>query len=410
MQMKKLLVIGWKDLKVAFRDKAAIIMLVAPFALTLAMGAVTGSFSGDGDSGLQDIPLAVVDHDGGPLADALVEVLQSGQKGLFAAEVVEEARARERVEEDEIAAAVIIQDGFSEAMLSPEGGGAAIEIYVNPARAITAGVVRSVVVGFVNELETRVVTAHVAVSQMIAQGMIAPHEAAQVGEEIGVQFESSPALITINTGAPVEEEEDTFNFLAMLAPSMAILFLMYTVSSVGGRSILAEREEWTLQRMLSTPSSTAQVLGGKVFGVFLTGAAQMGILILASSLLFRLSWGNPVAVIALVLAAVVGASGWGILLAAFAKTPTQVSSVGTALMLLFGILGGSFFGGASFPGLLGTISKITPNAWAQEGFLQLVRGGGLGDILTPIGALLIMGLVLFGAAVWAFRRYGLTQR
>jgi ABC-2 type transport system permease protein len=408
--MKKLIAIGWKDLKVAFRDKAAIIMLVAPFALTLAMGAITGSLSGDGDTGLQDIPLAVVDHDRGPLADALVEVLRSGQEGLLAAEVVGEARARERVEEDEIAAAVIIQDGFSEAMLSPAGGGAAIEIYVNPARAITASVVRSVVSAFVNELETRVVTAQVAVSQMVAQGVIAPQEAAQVGEEIGLQLESSPTLITIDTGAPAQEKEDTFNALAMIAPSMAILFLMYTVSSVGGRSILAEREERTLQRMLSTPSSTAQVLGGKILGIFSTGAAQMGILILASSLLFQLRWGDPVAVIALVLAAVVGASGWGILLAALAKTPSQVSNVGTALMLLFGILGGSFFGGASFPGLLGTISRITPNAWAQEGFLQLARGGGLGDILTPIGALLIMGLVLFGVAVWAFRRYGFTQR
>ena len=408
--MKKLIVIGWKDLKVAFRDRAAIIMLAAPFVLTLAMGAVTGAFSDEGEGGLPRIPVAVVNHDGGSLADALVDVLMSGQDGLFAAEMMNEFRARERVEEDELAAAVIIQDGFSEAMLSPEGGGAAVELYANPARPITAGVVRSAVMGFVNDLETRVVTAQVAMLQMIAQGVITPQEAAQVGEEIGLQLESSSALISIQSGATIEEHEETFNPLAMLAPSMAILFLMYTVSSVGGRSILAERNEWTLQRMLNTPSSTAQVLGGKILGVFLTGAAQMGILILASGLLFQLSWGDPIAVIVLVIAAVVGASGWGILLAAFAKTPSQVSNLGTALMLLFGILGGSFFGGASFPGLLGTISRITPNTWAQEGFLQLARGGGLGDILTPIGALLIMGLVLFGVAVWAFRRYGLTQR
>jgi ACS family hexuronate transporter-like MFS transporter len=44
-------------------------------------------------------------------------------------------------------------------------------------------------------------------------------------------------------------------------------------------------------------------LAGKVFGIFLTGAAQMLILIAASSLLFRPNWGNPLAVLALVLAA-----------------------------------------------------------------------------------------------------------
>ena len=408
--MKKLLVIGWKDLRVAFRDKAAIIMLVAPFVLTLAMGAVTGSFSPGADGGLQDIPVAVVNQDGGPLAQALVDVLQSGQGDLFAVQLLDEAQARQSVEQDQVAAAVIIRPGFTDAMLSLDPEEPAVELYANPARAITSGVVRSVVVGFLNELEIRVVTAQVAVSQMIAQGLISADGAGQVGQEIGTQLDLRPPLVAIDTGAPVQKEEAAFSPLAVLAPSMAILFLMYTVTSVGGRSILAERDEWTLQRMLSTPSSTVQVLGGKVFGVILTGAAQMGILVLASRLLLQVSWGDPLAVALLVLGAVIGASGWGILLAAFAKTPSQVSSVGTALMLLFGILGGSFFGGTGFPGILGVVSKITPNAWAQEGFWQLAQGGGLGDILGPIGGLLVMGLVLFGAALWAFRRSGLTQR
>jgi uncharacterized phage infection (PIP) family protein YhgE len=61
--MKKLLTIGLKDLRVAFRDRAALIMLVAPFVLTLAMGFVTGSFS-QGGSGLERIPIAVVNQDG----------------------------------------------------------------------------------------------------------------------------------------------------------------------------------------------------------------------------------------------------------------------------------------------------------------------------------------------------------
>ena len=43
--MTKLLTIGWKDLKLMFRDRAALIlMLAAPFALTLGMGMITGAF------------------------------------------------------------------------------------------------------------------------------------------------------------------------------------------------------------------------------------------------------------------------------------------------------------------------------------------------------------------------------
>lgn len=40
--MTKLLTIGWKDLRLMFRDRAALIlMLAAPFALTLGMGMIT---------------------------------------------------------------------------------------------------------------------------------------------------------------------------------------------------------------------------------------------------------------------------------------------------------------------------------------------------------------------------------
>ena len=42
--MKKILQIGWKDLRVIFRDRAALIlMLVAPLAMTIGMGSVTGT-------------------------------------------------------------------------------------------------------------------------------------------------------------------------------------------------------------------------------------------------------------------------------------------------------------------------------------------------------------------------------
>ena len=51
--MRKFFLIAIKDLKLAFRDRAALIfMLLAPFALTLGMGAVTGRFSGGSSTGL----------------------------------------------------------------------------------------------------------------------------------------------------------------------------------------------------------------------------------------------------------------------------------------------------------------------------------------------------------------------
>ena len=79
-------------------------------------------------------------------------------------------------------------------------------------------------------------------------------------------------------------------------------------------------------------------------------------------------------------------------------------------MLTFGILGGTFINMDNMPAWFRYITKITPNAWGMDGFTTLALGGGVHDILTPILALLFMGLILFVIAVLLFNRRGLTER
>jgi ABC-2 type transport system permease protein len=189
---------------------------------------------------------------------------------------------------------------------------------------------------------------------------------------------------------------------------MALMFLMFTATN-GGRTLLTERNQGTLPRLLISPTTSAQVLGGKTTGIYFTGVAQMLILILASALLFQLRWGAPFAVLLLILAAVAGATGWGMLITALARTPGQVSTIGSAITLTFGILGGSFISTESMPVWFQALSKITPNAWALDGFTTLARGGNLAGILVPVAALLIMGAALFTVAVLIMNRRGLMQ-
>lgn len=415
--MKKIFTIALKDVTLAFRDRAALIlMLVAPFVLTLGLGFVTGRFSGDTNSGLSNIPLVIVNQDEGEIGEILVDVFISGDLDelLEPAFVDDVAAARKQVEEDAVAAAVIIPAGFSDSLTAEAGDASAkIEVITNPARPVSAGVVQSIVDEFASRLEVGRVSGQVAVTQLITNSLIAPENAQTFGEAIGqrqAQASAEDSLITLRRAAPSADSEPMeFDILAYLAPGMALLFLMYTVSN-GGRTILAERHEGTLPRLLATPTTPAQVLGGKLLGIFLTGLTQVGILILASTLLFGLKWGDPLAVFLLVTAVAAGATGWGSLLAAIAKTPAQVSSVGTAMMLMFGVLGGSFGFNFPLPGWLQIAGKATPNSWGLEGFTALGSGGALADVATPITALLIMAAVLFTVAVALFRRQGWAGR
>jgi len=417
--MNKLFLIGFKDVKLIFRDRAAVtFMLLAPFLLTLAMGFVTGQLGGGSSSGISQIQVLLVNQDDGQLGEALVEVMQSEDLSdlLLTTLVTDPETARNQVDQDQAAAAVIIPAGFTDSVIPAEGqvpfgDVVQIEVFKNPTKPVSAGVVLAIVEGFISQVETGRVGGEVIVTQMLASGLVTPDQISTIAMEMGqrqaIAVNDDPA-IRLNSAESGQEAQD-FNVMAYMAPGMALLFLMFTVSN-GGRSILAERTIGTLPRLLVSPTNSAQVLIGKIFGVYLTGVAQMLILILASSLIFGIQWGDPLGVLVLILLAVFGATGWGMLITALARTPGQVSSIGTAIMLTFGILGGSFFQISALPDWFQWISKITPNAWGVDGFFTLAMGGNLSDLSAPILGLLAMGIILFVVSMMFFSRQSLVQK
>jgi ABC-2 type transport system permease protein len=419
--MLKTILIGIKDLKLMFRDRAALIfMLLAPFLLTIGMGFVTGRFSGSA-SGLSEIPVIIVNLDQDQLGNALADVFSSQELADLMEPTAssDPEAARRLIDEDQAAAAVIIPQGFTRSIIPAEGtvfdesyvqpDPVKIEVYANPSRPTTAGVVKAIVDEFVSRVEEGRTSGMTSIMQLMQSGLLNPQNAESEARQLFAQAnQSESTTITLKKNQEGAEAIE-FDILAYMAPGMALLFLMYTVS-YGGRSILAERSHGTLPRLLVSPTSASQVLGGKVLGIFLTGAAQVGILILASSVFFGVKWGDSLGLAVLILAAVFGATGWGMLITALARSPGQVGSIGSALMLIFGILGGSFINLDQMPPFVRTISKITPNAWGLDGFTTLALGGKLPNLIEPITALLVMGAVLFGIAVVLFNRNGIMQK
>jgi len=419
--MKKLFLIGFKDLTLMFRDRAALtFMLLAPFLLTVGMGFVTGRFSG-GSTGLSDIPVVIVNLDQQDLGNALEELFNSEDL----ADLVEPAAssdpeaARRLIDDDQASAAIIIPAGFTDSIIPKdesnfdqsfvESEPVQIEVYTNPSRPTGAGIIKSIVDEFISRVEEGRTSGMTSMVGLMQSGLLDPQnleaEARALFENVE---ETESTAITLKTNTEGTEAVE-FDLLAYFAPGMALMFLMYTVS-YGGRSILAERAQGTLPRLLITPTSNTQVLGGKVLGIFFMGVAQVGILILASTMFFQVQWGDALGVVTLILAAVFGATGWGMLITALARSPAQAGSTGSAVMLIFGILGGSFIELEQFPPFLQTISKITPNAWGLDGFTTLALGGTLKNLTEPITALLIMGAGLFVIAVLIFNRNGMVQK
>jgi len=417
--MKKLFIIALKDMKLIFRDPTALIMmLLAPFLITLGMGLITGRFSANTNSGISNIPVAIVNQDEGELGKALEAVFSSDEladllEPTFAATPAE---ARQLVEADQASAAIIIPQNFSASIIPDERGSTTgetvqISFIANSNSPTYSGILRSILDAFLTQVEVGRIGAEVTLSQVAQTGKLTPELAAQLGAVLGTEFGQQSAQ-----AQPIQLENTTasgsavkFDLLMYFAPGMALMFLMFAVT-YGGRSLLLENRTGTLPRLLQTPTGSAQILGGKVLGIFLTAVSQLTILIGGTSLLFRLDWGEPLGVVLLILAAAFAASGWGSFMATLFKTPAQVANFGSIVMLVFGLLGGSFFDMSLLPRWVSTLSKITPNAWGLQGFTTLAGGGTLSSIVEPLLALVVMGTILFAAASFWMRRRGLAGK
>jgi ABC-2 type transport system permease protein len=416
--MRKILLIGLKDLILVIRDKAALtFMLLAPFLLTLGLGAVTGAF-GSSSSGISQMKIILVNQDGGQLGRALVDLFQSADLADLVAPalVADPATARAQIDAGDAVAAIIIPAGFTDNIIpannqAPSGEDLQIEVYKNPLSPVSAGVIQSIVEEFISRVETGRVGGQVIFTQMLAAGLITPDQVNAIALEMGQRqanaVDQAPAIAL--QAAQSGQPQKAFNPMAYMAPGMALMFLMYTVSN-GGRSILTEQALGTLPRLLVSPTNGAQVLIGKILGVYVTGVIQMFILIEACSALFGIQWGDSVGILVLVLAAVFAATGWGMLVTSLARTPGQVSSIGTAIMLIFGILGGSFIQVSIMPGWFQVFSKITPNAWGLDGFTILGLGGSLANLGKPLLGLAVMGLGLFAVSIFVFSRRSFAQK
>ena len=120
----------------------------------------------------------------------------------------------------------------------------------------------------------------------------------------------------------------------------------------------------------------------------------VGILILASSVFFGVKWGDATGLVVLILAAVFGATGWGMLITALARTPAQVGSTGSAIMLIF-VCGAA------------AIFKVPPAGYKPAGWnppapapgAQVIKTNYTPDEIIKTGSFWVLWLTYFiGAA------------
>jgi ABC-2 type transport system permease protein len=176
------------------------------------------------------------------------------------------------------------------------------------------------------------------------------------------------------------------------AAGMAVFFLFFTVQ-FGISSLLVERRDGTLARMLVAPIRRGAVLAGKLLTSLALGVISMGVLALTTHFLLDAHWGDPLGVAILIGAGVVAATAVMALVVTFARTPDQAGAWQSMVALVLGMLGGTFFPVSQAGGLLAKLSLATPQAWFLRGIENLAGGAGPEVVLGPAAAMLAFAAV-----------------
>lgn len=381
--------IASKDLKLRLRDRSVFIIgILAPLALALVFNFIFGDAFEGGNSLVQPA-YGLVDLDEGPVSSQFQQVLEGAAAQGFGTyePVAGIAAGRARVEED-LDAVFVLDEGFSQAVTS--GRPASITVIGNVDSPTLARVATSIAQRFAFDLETAQLTFEAARTVGTA---VDPGELA--GRAAGA---SSPATVV-----PVETASRRLDTATYFMAGMAVFFLFFTVQ-FGVTSLLDERRDGTLGRLLAAPISRNSILLGKALASLAVGIVSMVVLMLAAALLMDAEWGHPLGVGLLVVSGVLAAIGIMGLVATVSRTPEGAGNLGSVIAVVLGFLGGTFIPIGSEGGVLGTLSKLTPHHWFLHGLAELTADAEWTAAAAPALAILAFALVTGTVAAFGLRR------
>lgn len=184
-----------------------------------------------------------------------------------------------------------------------------------------------------------------------------------------------------------------------------IMFVGMTMISMLSSSFVTDREENTMQRLLSCPVGVWTVSSGKILASLFVGALSTSILVGFGAIL-GVPWSSNLAgAVAVIVPFLVSMSALGMLVGVLSKTRAQATAVGTLVSVIGAMLGGCWWPLEIVPPFMRNFAYITPFGWGMTGLSGAVgRGQAPAEVLVYGWVLLGMAAVFFTLGAYSLGR------
>lgn len=365
-----------------------VLMTIMAFGLTAIFGASLGGYRPK---------VLIVDEDKSGYSETFVNELRANNG--FSFKESDMKNAAEEVEEGKALTALVIREGFDEEIK----GGQKVSLGVIKIKDDTLILtLQKLASGIALKMAGGVRIADITADFIHAQKPeISKQEIRDSSyRNIMESWKYKKPMGVVSYAAEVETN-GSYDSLKHSMIGFSIFFSMYTmVFGIG--TILSDRQYKTWQRMLISPVSKVSILGGSMVVAYITGAIQIGVLIICGKYLLGIDWGNSMAGIFMVAGAFVfSVTSMGLMLSGVVKTQAQLSSVAPVVLTSTSMLGGCMWPLEIVNSkLLLFLAELTPQKWAMQGMESIASNGmGIEAAVMPTIVLLAMGMLFFGVGV-----------
>ncbi len=412
-----------KDLLLLARDRAALFFALG-FPLIMAVFFGT-AFSGSGEN--LKFTLAVVNEDASPAANTWLERLAENE--ALTLKPLPRAEALEGVRKGRWPAALILPRGFGQALeqvFDPDIP--TVQLAMDPSRKALAGLLQGLLMEQAAQEVQNFFNDPVQQNQQLEGALAAlenePGEQARTLRKLLLDLQTNLKKVQSLSGNNNEPDDQEFSFQPLnIEPlhleqqkagpknSYAISFPQGMVWAVLGvistfaMSLVNERSQGTLARLLVLPIHRRHVLGGKALACFLVLMVVLALLLTVGMLAFGIRIEQP-AVLALALfSAAFGFTGLMLLLSVLGNSERAASGLSWAVLMLLAMTGGGMIPLIAMPPWMAALGQFSPVKWMVMAFEgALWRQFDLADTLPWAGMLLLMGLAGLALGSWLFNR------
>jgi ABC-2 type transport system permease protein len=228
-------------------------------------------------------------------------------------------------------------------------------------------------------------------------------ESAAEARPVVTQALERPAVSTKGVEAGTAAGQTPSGFI-LSSPGMMVNFILFSLMTAG-IALIIERQNGTLQRLMTTRLRRWELIGGKAAGMFLLTFVQQILLIGVAQVFFGVDYlRDPAALLVMMVSLSLVASTLGLLLASVLKSEQALIATTVLVSMAIAALSGAWFPLEITGEAFQTVGHVLPTAWILDGLRGIiVRGFDVADVLPAFAVSVVWAAGFFAVAVWRFR-------